>query len=91
MCKIMLTLKAARINVNLTQNQAAKLLNVSNDIISNWEEEKRCQTLNRLERSSTYIKFHMKILFFCLNNTVLPYKERREVIRNDGRESKTVL
>lgn len=23
----------------------------------------------------------MKILFFCLNNTVLPYKEKREVIR----------
>lgn len=23
----------------------------------------------------------MKILFFCLNNTVLPYKERREVMR----------
>ena len=31
------TLKAARINVGLTQKEAAKELNVSKDTISNWE------------------------------------------------------
>ena len=32
-----LTLKAARVNVNLTQAEAAKRIGVSPDVISNWE------------------------------------------------------
>ena len=32
-----ITLKAARINKNLTQEEAGKLIGVSADVISNWE------------------------------------------------------
>lgn len=32
-----ITLKAARINVGLTQKEAAKKLNVSNKTLGNWE------------------------------------------------------
>lgn len=35
-----LTLKAARINAGFTQKQAAALLDVSKDSISNWERGK---------------------------------------------------
>lgn len=35
-----MTLKAARINVGLTQKQAAEKLNVSKDCLSNWERGK---------------------------------------------------
>lgn len=33
-----ITLKAARVNVGLTQKKAAKLLNVSNKTLCNWEK-----------------------------------------------------
>lgn len=32
-----ITLKAARVNVGLSQKEAAKLLNVSNKTLGNWE------------------------------------------------------
>lgn len=32
-----ITLKAARVNLNLTQTEAAKQLGVSKDTLSNWE------------------------------------------------------
>lgn len=35
-----LTLKAARINANLTQQEAAKKLKVSRDTVCNWEMAK---------------------------------------------------
>ena len=35
--KMEITLKAARINKNLTQEEAGKLIGVSADVISNWE------------------------------------------------------
>lgn len=35
-----LTLKAARVNKNLTQAEAAKLIGVTEDTISNWERMK---------------------------------------------------
>lgn len=34
-----LTLKAARINKGLTQKDAAKLMGVSRNVISNWERQ----------------------------------------------------
>lgn len=34
-----LTLKAARVNKGLTQKDAAKLMGVSRNIISNWERQ----------------------------------------------------
>ncbi|WP_418488624.1 helix-turn-helix transcriptional regulator [Dialister invisus] len=64
MCKIMLTLKAARINVNLTQNQAAKLLNVSNDIISNWERGKTLPNAEQIRKIVDLYKVPYENLIF---------------------------
>lgn len=35
-----ITLKAARVNNNLTQNEAAEMLGVSTDTLRNWEKGK---------------------------------------------------
>lgn len=35
-----ITLKAARVNIGLKQREAAKLLHVSRDTLSNWERGK---------------------------------------------------
>lgn len=64
MCKIMLTLKAARINVNLTQNQAAKSLNVSNDIISNWERGKTLPNAEQIRKIVDLYKVPYENLIF---------------------------
>lgn len=34
---IKLTMKAARVNANMTQEEAGKAIGVSKDVISNWE------------------------------------------------------
>lgn len=60
----MLTLKAARINVNLTQNQAAKLLNVSNDIISNWERGKTLPNAEQIRKIVDLYKVPYENLIF---------------------------
>ena len=44
MQEIHLTLKAARVNRGLTQQQASSKLGVSPDVISNWE---RCKSFPR--------------------------------------------
>ena len=64
MCKIMLTLKAARINVNLKQNQAAKSLNVSNDIISNWERGKTLPNAEQIRKIVDLYKVPYENLIF---------------------------
>lgn len=64
MCKIMLTLKAARINVNLTQNQAAKSLNVSNDIISNWERGRTLPNAEQIRKIVDLYKVPYENLIF---------------------------
>lgn len=64
MCKIMLTLKAARINVNLTQNQAAKSLNVSNNIISNWERGKTLPNAEQIRKIVDLYKVPYENLIF---------------------------
>ena len=38
--KMKITLKAARVNANLTQQEAAKKLNISKDTLANWEKGK---------------------------------------------------
>lgn len=41
-----ITIKAARVNKNLSQKEAAKLIGVSKDTIGAWIEESPCQMLN---------------------------------------------
>lgn len=43
-----LTLKAARINRNLTQKQAAKLLKISKDTLGKWERGKSFPSVSKI-------------------------------------------
>ena len=45
-----ITLKAARINAGMTQEKAAKMLEVSPVTLYNWENGKTSPTAKRLER-----------------------------------------
>lgn len=58
-----ITLKAARVNKELTQEQAAKLMGVSVSTIKNWENKKTAPTYPQVKRiceiygvSSDYIR-----------------------------------
>ena len=45
-----LSLKAARVNANLTQKAAAQKLNVCQKTISNWESGKRSPRMDQVKR-----------------------------------------
>lgn len=45
-----LTLKAARVNKGLTQKDAAKLMGVSRNVISNWERQKSFPDVLQVKR-----------------------------------------
>lgn len=45
-----ITLKAARVNKNLTQEDAAKLIGVTPDIISNWERKVSYPNIPQLKK-----------------------------------------
>lgn len=44
------TLKAARVNANYTQEKAAKALDVSRDTIRNWENGKSFPSIKQVEK-----------------------------------------
>ena len=45
-----ITLKAARINVNLKQDEAAKALGITQDTLSNWENGKTFPTVPQIKK-----------------------------------------
>lgn len=44
-----ISLKAARVNVNLTQDEAAKRIGVTKDTIRNWEQGKHFPPVDKLK------------------------------------------
>lgn len=64
-----ITLKAARVNKGLTQAQAAEILGVSADIISNWERGKSFPKVPEIQRIETlYGVNYADIIFLPCNN-----------------------
>lgn len=45
-----ISLKAARVNKNLTQKEAAKLLGISNNMLSKWENGKAFPSTKRIPK-----------------------------------------
>ena len=45
-----MTLKAARINVNLKQDEAAKALGITQDTLSNWENGKTFPSVPQIKK-----------------------------------------
>lgn len=64
-----ITLKAARVNVNLTQAQAAELLNVSRDTLYNWETGRSYpDVINLKDIERVYGVSYNDIIFLPKNN-----------------------
>lgn len=60
-----ITLKAARVNKGLTQAQAASLIGVTKDTISNWERNKNFPGVNMIPKiEEAYSVSYSDIIFF---------------------------
>ena len=67
-----LTLKTARERKGYTQGEAAKLIGVSPDTLSNYERGKSYPDVPILRKSKKFMVYHMKDLFFYLWITIKP-------------------
>ena len=69
--QVQISLKAARTNANLTQKQAAKMLNVTEKTISKWENGKSFpDALKIMDIEKTYNISYDEIIFLSRNSTL---------------------
>ncbi len=64
-----ISLRAARINANLSQAEAAKELKVSRDTVSNWESGKTSPNMEKLEAIGRVYGIPYDMLNFLTANT----------------------
>lgn len=65
-----ISLKAARVNVNLTQEEAANRIGVTKDTIRNWERGKYYPAVDKLEvMLRVYNVKYDDLIFLPPNNT----------------------
>ena len=75
---IKLTLKAARVNVGLTQNQAAKSIGVNADTIRSWEKGKTFPGAHMIEKiEKTYCITYDHLIFLPTNNALSVIEEAK--------------
>ena len=65
-----ISLKAARVSKNLTQEQAAKMLGISTNTLSNYERGKCFPKVTLIKRIEKLYEIEYKDLFFFNNNPV---------------------
>ena len=61
---MMITLKAARINKNLTQKEAAERIEVSKDTVGNWERGKSYPSANQIKKIEEVYGIHYDNIIF---------------------------
>lgn len=66
-----LTLRAARVNQGLTQEQAAELLDVTKDIVSNWERFKTFPDVKDVKKIESVYKVSYNDLIFLPEESAL--------------------
>ena len=59
-----ITLKAARVNTGLTQKEAAKMLNISNKTLGNWENGASFPKADKVAEICTLYKVEYDNLIF---------------------------
>lgn len=69
-----LTLKAARVNAGLTQEQAADEIGVSRDVISNWESARTYPNVMNLKQIERVYGVSYNDLIFLTNDNALSGK-----------------
>ena len=65
-----ITLKAARVNVNLTQKQAAKRLGIAESTLSLYERGELYPTIKTIQKMEELYGLSYNDINFCPNNTV---------------------
>ena len=65
-----MTLKAARINVNLKQEDAAKALGITQDTLSNWENGKTFPTVPQIKKIEDLYGLPYSEIIFLVNDSV---------------------
>lgn len=63
-----ITLKAARVNSNYTQSQAAEKMGVSADTIRNWETGKTYPSIEQAKSIADLYKVDLDNIIFLKNN-----------------------
>ena len=63
-----MTLKAARINVNLKQEDAAKALGITQDTLSNWENGKTFPNVPQIKKIEELYGLPYSEIIFLVNN-----------------------
>lgn len=62
-----ITLKAARINCNMTQEEVAKVLNVSKYTIGNWENGRSFPDASKIKELERVYKISYNDIIFFIN------------------------
>lgn len=63
-----MTLKAARININLKQEEAAKKLGITQDTLSNWENGKTFPNVPQIKRIEELYGIPYSEIIFLVEN-----------------------
>lgn len=63
-----MTLKAARINLNLKQEDAAKMLGITQDTLSNWENGKTFPNVPQIKRIEELYGLPYSEIIFLVND-----------------------
>lgn len=64
---VKMTLKAARINANLSQKDAAKLLNISNKTLSSWENGHNVPKVDMVQKLCELYRIDYDAINFLTN------------------------
>ena len=69
-----ITMKAARVNVGLTQRQASKKFGVSKDTVGNWERGKSYPNIKIIPTIEKVYNIKYEDIIFLPNNNTLSVK-----------------
>ncbi len=73
-----LTLRAARVNKGYTQRQAAELLGITKDTLSNYERGKSYPDVPIIKKIEELYQVKYESIIFFVRNNALSVKETRE-------------
>lgn len=69
---MMITLKAARVNAGLSQDEAAEAIGVNKSTLANYEQGKTFPTASKIRKIEEVYKVSYSDIFFSVQNTVKP-------------------
>lgn len=86
MKKFQISLAAARVNANMTQEDTAKAMKVSKTTVVNWEKGKVIPRIPEVEMMSRLYKIPQDYIFLPCYSTKSREEKRKEGERDDFKE-----